>query len=194
MKKLASFFFQGLLFLAPIGITIYVIIYAFNRIDGLLRDLEIFHEGPLSQYSFPGFGVLIILVGVTVVGFLGQKLISRPLLFAVERLLTRAPIVNIIYSSVKELLSAFVGKERKFDQPVLVKIDGKGDLRRLGFITASDLSQIGIKKEYVGIYMPSSYGLLGELVIVPVSNIEYIDAHSTDVMKFIVSGGVSKVK
>lgn len=194
MKQLASYFFQGLLFIAPIGITIYVIVFAFSWIDGLLRDLDFFHEGPLSKYSFPGLGVFIILSGVTLVGFFGQRLISRPLFAAFERLLNRAPIVKIIYTSVKELLSAFVGKERKFEKPVLVKLDNNSVVRRLGFITATDLSHIGINKEFIGVYLPSSYGLLGELVIVPATNVDPIDAHSAEVMKFIVSGGVSKVK
>jgi uncharacterized membrane protein len=194
MKQLASYFFQGLLFMTPIGVTIYVIVFAFTWIDGLLRDLKLFNEGALSDYSFPGIGVLIILVGVTLAGFLGQKLIFRPLFAAFERLLHRAPIVKIIYTSVKELLSAFVGKERKFEKPVLVKLDNSSVVRRLGFITATDLEHLGISKEFIGVYLPSSYGLLGELLIVPASNVEAIDAHSAEVMKFIVSGGVSKLR
>lgn len=193
MKQIASYFFQGLLYLTPLAVTIYVIVFAFSWIDGLLRDLELFHEGPLSEYSFPGLGVLIIMGGLTIVGYLGQKLLSRPLLSLIERVINRTPLVKIIYTSVKELLSAFVGKERKFEKPVLVKLDNNSVVRRLGFITAADLSQIGIGKGYIGVYMPSSYGLLGELVIVPESNVELIDAHSAEVMKFIVSGGVSKV-
>lgn len=194
MKQIASYFFQGLLYLAPVGITLYVIIFAFVWIDGLLRDLDIFHEGSLSAYSFPGIGVLIILSGVTLVGFLGQKIISRPILAAFEHLLQKAPFIKIIYTSVKELLSAFVGKERKFEQPVLVRLDNHSVVRRLGFITATDLSQIGIPDGFIGVYLPSSYGLLGELVIVPAANVEPIEAHSAEVMKFIVSGGVSKVQ
>ena len=194
MKQIASYFFQGLLYLAPVGITLYVIIFSFVWIDGLLRDLKIFHEGLLSSYSFPGIGVLIILSGVTLVGFLGQRIISRPVLSAFERLLEKAPFIKIIYTSVKELLSAFVGKERKFEQPVLVRLDNQSVVRRLGFITATDLSQIGIPDGYIGVYLPSSYGLLGELVVVPAMNVEPIEAHSAEVMKFIVSGGVSKVQ
>lgn len=194
MKKIASYFFQGLLYLVPIIVTIYVIVFAFNWIDGLLRDLEVFNEGSLSKYSFPGLGVIIILGSVTLAGFLGQRFISRPIIASLERLFNRAPFIKIIYSSVKELLSAFVGKERKFEQPVLVKLDENSVVRRLGFITATDLTHLGIKEEYIAVYLPSSYGLLGELLIVPNANVELIHAHSAEIMKFIVSGGVSKVK
>ena len=99
----------------------------------------------------------------------------------------------VIYSSVKDLLSAFVGKERKFDKPVLVSLDKEGVLKRLGFITSDDLNDLGIT-DRIAVYLPSSYGVLGELYVVPKEKIELIDANSADVMKFIVSGGVTKVK
>jgi uncharacterized membrane protein len=192
MKKPVGFFFQGLLYLAPLAITIYVIVVSFIWLDGLLRDLEIFNEGPFASFNFPGLGLIIILLFTTLVGFLGQKLITSPISSFFNHLLTKAPLIKVIYSSVKDLLSAFVGKERKFEQPVLVKLDQEGIKKRLGFITATDLSDLGIKDE-IAVYLPSSYGILGELVIVPSTCITPVKANSADVMKFIVSGGVTKV-
>nr|WP_319399973.1 DUF502 domain-containing protein [uncultured Carboxylicivirga sp.] len=193
MKKLIGYFLQGLLYVAPIGITLYVLIVSFIWLDGLLLDLEIFQHGVLSKFSFPGIGLVIILIAITMAGFLGQRLITTPISSAFDNLLKRAPLIKMIYSSVKDLLSAFVGKERKFEQPVMVTLDEEGILHRLGFITASELSDIGIK-EMIAVYLPSSYGVLGELYIVPANKVQPIDANSADVMKFIVSGGVTKVK
>ena len=193
MKKLVSYFLQGILYIAPLGVTIYVFVMAFVWLDGLLRNLEMFEHGTLSKFSFPGLGLIIILMFITLVGFLGQKLITSPISNAFERMLKKAPLVMMIYSSVKDLLSAFVGKERKFEKPVLVTLDHEGVLQRLGFVTESDLSDFGLKDK-IAVYLPSSYGMLGELYIVPVNNIELIDANSANVMKFIVSGGVAKVK
>ncbi|MBI9063086.1 MAG: DUF502 domain-containing protein [Marinilabiliaceae bacterium] len=193
MKKLVRFFFQGLLYIAPITVTIYVFVVAFTWLDGLLRDLEIFKQGPFSAISFPGIGLLIIVVLVTIIGFLGQKFITAPISGAFENMLKKAPLIKVIYSSVKDLLSAFVGKERKFDKPVLVMLDQSGILNRLGFITSTDVNDLGIKDK-IAVYLPSSYGILGELYIIPATHIKPIDANSADVMKFIVSGGVTKVK
>ncbi|MCU4174457.1 DUF502 domain-containing protein [Carboxylicivirga sp. N1Y90] len=193
MKKLIRYFLQGILYIAPIAVTIYVFVVAFIWLDGLLRNLEIFKKGPFSEYSFPGIGLLIIVITITIVGFLGQRFITTPISNAFERLLKRAPLIKVIYSSVKDLLSAFVGKERKFEKPVLVTLDKEGILERLGFITATDLADLGIE-EKIAVYLPSSYGVLGELYIVPSENVKPIDANSADVMKFIVSGGVTKVK
>lgn len=193
MKKLARFFFQGLLYIAPITVTIYVFVVAFIWLDGLLRDLEIFKHGPFASISFPGIGLLIIVVVVTIVGFLGQKFITAPISSAFENMLKKAPLIKVIYSSVKDLLSAFVGKERKFDKPVLVTLDQSGVLNRLGFITSTNLNDLGIEDK-IAVYLPSSYGILGELYIIPATHIKPIDTNSADVMKFIVSGGVTKVK
>jgi uncharacterized membrane protein len=192
MKKLVRYFLQGLLYLTPFAVTVYVILVSFMWIDGLLRDLSFLQHGDLSRFSFPGIGILIIIMAVTLVGFIGQKLISAPLLSFFESLLDKAPLIKLIYSSVKDLLSAFVGKERKFDQPVLVKLDMESAVERLGFITSDDLSGFGIEGK-VAVYMPSSYGMLGELIIVSVSQVTRIDANSADVMKFIVSGGITRL-
>ncbi|MBS2213681.1 DUF502 domain-containing protein [Carboxylicivirga mesophila] len=193
MKKLAKFFFQGLLYVVPLAVTIYVIVFAFIWLDGLLRDLEVFQHEPYSQFNFPGLGLLVIILCITFIGFIGQILITAPIENRFERGLKKAPLIKVIYTSVKDLLSAFVGKERKFERPVLVTLDKEGIMERFGFITASDLNELGIKNK-LAVYLPSSYGILGELYVVPSENVKPIDAHPADVMKFIVSGGVAKVK
>ncbi|TRX72401.1 DUF502 domain-containing protein [Carboxylicivirga sp. M1479] len=193
MKKLAKYFFQGLLYVVPVAVTIYVIVFAFIWLDGLLRDLEIFQQEPYSEFNFPGLGLFVILLFITLIGFVGQKFITTPISNSFERGLKKAPLIKVIYSSVKDLLSAFVGKERKFEKPVLVALDKEGLVERFGFITSSDLSDIGVHDK-IAVYMPSSYGILGELYVVPANQVKPIDAHPAEVMKFIVSGGVAKVK
>ncbi|MBR8537132.1 DUF502 domain-containing protein [Carboxylicivirga sediminis] len=193
MKKLAKFFFQGLLYVVPLAVTLYVIVFAFIWLDGLLRDLEVFQHEPYAQFNFPGLGLLVIILCITFIGFIGQILITAPIENRFERGLKKAPLIKVIYTSVKDLLSAFVGKERKFERPVLVTLDKEGIMERFGFITASDLNELGIKDK-LAVYLPSSYGILGELYVVPSENVKPIDAHPADVMKFIVSGGVAKVK
>jgi len=90
-------------------------------------------------------------------------------------------------------MSAFVGSKKKFKRPVLVTLDKANNIKQLGFITQEDLSDMGIDKEYMGVYMPFSYGFSGKLLIVHKDNVTPVDGSSTDVMKFIVSGGVTHV-
>jgi Uncharacterized conserved protein len=192
MKRLIGYFMQGLLYLTPVVVTVYLFIMVFTWLDGLLHTMGFFEDSEYAKYSFPGLGILLFISLITLVGFLGQSLITTPLSRMIDKLLNKAPLVKIIYTSVKDLLSAFVGKERKFDTPVLINMDATGHLQRLGFITAKDLTHLGLENK-VSVYLPSSYGMLGELIIVDQSQVTIIQANSAEIMKFIVSGGVTRM-
>ena len=192
MKRLIGYFTQGLLYLTPVVVTVYLFIMVFTWLDGLLHTMGFFEDSEYAKYSFPGLGILLFISLITLVGFLGQSLITTPLSRMIDKLLNKAPLVKIIYTSVKDLLSAFVGNERKFDTPVLINMDATGHLQRLGFITAKDLTHLGLENK-VSVYLPSSYGMLGELIIVDQSQVTIIQANSAEIMKFIVSGGVTRM-
>lgn len=179
MKKVLGYFLQGLLYTLPIAATIYVVYKAVVFIDGLL------------SVSIPGLGIAILLVSITLIGFLGGALISNRIL-KLEKLLDKVPLIKIIYTSVKDLLSAFVGKKKRFTEPVLVKMEG--NVERLGFITQKDLTSLGVSKEKIGVYIPFSYAVTGNLIIVPKDCVTPIDANSADIMKFIISGGVTEIE
>lgn len=175
--KLLNYFIQGLLYTAPISITIYVFVKAFLFIDNIL---------PLD---IPGLGIIVIITLITIVGFLASSLIGKPISAYLLKLVEKTPLVKDIYSSIKDLISAFVGKKKKFSEPVLVKMNDHG-LEKLGFITQRDLSELGIEGGKIAVYLPYSYGIMGSLYIVDIKNVTLINASSTQIMKFIVSGGV----
>jgi uncharacterized membrane protein len=179
MKKLLGYFLQGLLYLVPISVTIYIVVEAVVLVDGII-PLEI-----------PGLGLLIILFTVTVVGFLGRTLLTRQIL-NFDKILDRVPLIKIIYTSVKDLLSAFVGKKKRFTEPVLVKMEG--GVERFGFITQKDLTHLGVSADKIGVYIPFSYAVTGNLIVVPKANVTMIDSSSSDIMKFIISGGVTEIE
>jgi uncharacterized membrane protein len=180
MNNLIKYFLRGLLFVIPIGVTIYILLASIRWLDGLLA------------LDFPGAGLIIILSTVTIIGYIGSTLIAQPIFNFFERLMNRLPLVRIIYSSLKDLISAFVGDKKKFNQPVLVTINRESNLQKLGFITQEDLHNLGLR-EKLAVYLPHSYNFSGDLYIVPRENITLIHASGADVMKFIVSGGVTKV-
>jgi uncharacterized membrane protein len=101
--------------------------------------------------------------------------------------------VKLIYSSVKDLLNAFVGDKKKFTKPVLVTINKDNQLHRIGFITQDDLSTLGLK-DMVVVYFPQSYAVAGDHFIVPKENVKPLDISGPVAMKFIISGGVSGFK
>ena len=179
MKKVLGYFLQGLLYTLPIAATIYVVYKAIVLIDGIL------------PIKIPGLGIIILLVSVTLVGFLGGALISSRIL-KLEKLLDKVPLIKIIYTSVKDLLSAFVGKKKRFTEPVLVKMEG--NVERFGFITQKDLTDLGVSANKIGVYIPFSYAVTGNLIVVPKDCVTPIDANSADIMKFIISGGVTEIE
>lgn len=189
MNKLIRYFFQGLLLISPLAITIYAIVVSLEFIDGLL----IHYLTDLIGFRIPGLGLIIILTFITLIGILGSSILIRPVLNSIDRFISRAPLVKIIYTSIKDFISAFVGKEKKFTEPVLVKMSQDSNLEKIGFVTQNDLSNLGIEAGKVAVYMPFSYTFSGSLFIVPVANIKRLNTNPTEVMKFVVSAGVTSI-
>jgi uncharacterized membrane protein len=186
MKKLIRYLLQGLLYIAPIAITGYIILITFNFIDGLLKQTL----GMIIGIEIPGLGILIIILFLIMIGYLGQTMIASPLKYLVKGFMERAPLFKVIYTAINDLFSAFVGKEKKFNRPVLVLVNSISNLHKLGFLTEDDLSLID-EKDKVAVYFPHSYNFSGELFIVPRENIKAIHLNPGEVMKFIVSAGVA---
>jgi uncharacterized membrane protein len=91
-------------------------------------------------------------------------------------------------------LSAFVGKEKKFNQPVLVKVSETMELEMIGFITDTNLSELGNIQGKVAVYFPMSYSFSGHMMIVPVKNITPIERNSVDILKYTMSGGIVELE
>lgn len=180
LKRLASYFFQGLLVTVPLAIIGYVIYGLFVFLDRLI------------PFEVPGLGLLSLLVGITIMGYLASTIVAQPFKWWFEELLKRVPVLKTIYTSISDFVSAFVGNKRRFDKPVLVRVSST-DLHKLGFITQEDLSMLGIDDGMVAVYFPHSYNFSGNLFIVPKINVVPLDKKSVEVMKFIVSGGVTQM-
>ncbi len=184
MKSIFRFFFQGLLYVTPITVTIYILYIIAVKLNDLASKIV--------PFDVPGLGIIILFIFITLIGVLGTVFITQPIRNQFNKYLTKAPLVKVIYTSIKDLLSAFVGKEKKFSNPVLVKVNNISNLEKVGFITQKDLSALGVKGDKVAVYFPHSYAFSGELFIVPVEYITPINKSSGEVIKFIISGGVSK--
>lgn len=185
MKKLISYFLKGLLYTVPITATVYVLFKLFIFVDGIIGDF-------LPEY-IPGVGLIVILFVVTLIGFFGTRFVTAPIYGLLEDVIEKAPLAKIIYTSVKDLISAFVGEKKRFTQPVLVTLNRETGIQQIGFITQNDLSDLGLGKEKIAVYLPYSYSFMGGLFIVLRENVSPINASGTDMMKFIISGGVTEI-
>jgi uncharacterized membrane protein len=198
LKKVLQFFFQGLIVLAPIGITLWVVIGLFNFVDDILpniihslapRYLPRDAEGNLNK--IPGLGFLVVIGLVLFVGWLSSMFMVERVVGVFDSILERTPGIKFIYSSVKDFLEAFAGNKKKFDKPVLVNVDAT-DVWRIGFITQPNAHEFGMP-EHVTVYVPHSYAISGITYIVPRDRIKLLNVGAADAMKYTVSGGVTEV-
>ena len=182
MKKIINYFLQGLLYTVPITVTGAFVVWTFNKIDEIIPGL------------FPGLGLIIVIAIITTIGIIGSAAIASPINSFFQNLLKRAPLLQTIYSSVKDLMSTFVGNKKGFDQPVLIKLYENSSIERIGFITNENLNSLGIKGDKILVYLPHSYAFSGQLFVVEKSYITPIDKPSSEIMKLIVSGGVTEIE
>jgi len=183
MKRFLRYFLQGLLLILPIGFTIYIIFVAVSWIDNIIPRIS-------GMEMYPGVGLAIILGVITLIGFIGSSLAAKPVFTFFENQIYRIPLVNLIYSSVKDLTGAFLGDKNKFNQPVMVLWNHDTNAHRIGFITESDLKHIELADK-VAVYFPDSYNISGNLFLVPKDKVVLLHIPGAEVMKFVVSGGVS---
>ncbi|MFZ5906951.1 MAG: DUF502 domain-containing protein [Nitrospirota bacterium] len=178
MNTLTNYFFNGLLFLAPIVMTLYILYFIISAIDQIFR------------VRIPGLGVLITVTLVTIIGFLVSTFMARGAAKVIDKLFSRMPFVKMIYSAIKDLVSAFVGEKKRFDRPVLVTLSPDATVQTFGFVTRENLDNIGLA-DRMAVYLPQSYNFAGNVIVVPREQITPLELESGKVMTFIVSGGVS---
>lgn len=190
MKSFFKYFVQGLLVLAPIGLTLYVLFGIVSFFIDYLTQFKVLG----GNIYIDAFAVLLIAVVVIwLVGVLGNIFLFQYFYRVFERTVEKAPLIKVIYSSIKDFLGAFVGNKKRFTKPVLVTINKENGIQQIGFITDEDLSELQIPKGKVAVYMPHSYAISGVLLVVPVENLTPLNIPAADAMKYIVSGGVADI-
>lgn len=181
LRRTAAYFFRGLIFITPLAIIGWVVWYLFN----LSKSIPFFQDKPW-------LGIVLVVLGTILVGLIISSFVVRPVLVWFERILVRTPLIKLLYTSIKDLLEAFVGEKKKFNHPVLVTLFRDEEIQRIGFITDDDLSGMGLEGK-VAVYVPMSYSFSGNLYIVPASRVQPLEGISpADAMKFVVSGGVTR--
>jgi uncharacterized membrane protein len=190
---LLRYFFQGLIILAPVGITALTLYWAFQTIDNIIPKELIPLDTPLKYLRYKGVGFILVIVLVVGVGYLSSSFILSRIFSLFDHLLERTPFIKYIYTSVKDVFDAFVGEKKKFDHPVLVQIYGV-DVWEMGFITQANVSSLGLDA-HMAVYVPHAYAITGKVFIVPNERVKPLTNISAgEAMKFAVSGGVTSLE
>lgn len=178
MKRVIRYFLEGLLYVIPLAVTVYILYTIFVTVDSWLK------------LPIPGVGFILTIVGIIVVGFLASNVLTRGLLALVSKLFEKVPFIKLIYTSIKDLIGAFVGDKKSFDKPVLVTLTKDGHAKAIGFITKESMDAYGLT-DHVAIYFPQSYNFAGNLLLFPSDQVQPLDVESSEAMAFLISGGVS---
>ena len=189
-KAILNYLIKGLLIVVPIAVSIFIVVWAVTTVDSWLNVNNILGVNPLTGESrnIPGLGLLTVLTIILLAGIFVTNLVTEPMYNWFQRIMHRLPLLNFIYSSIKDLTEAFVGDEKKFNHPVLVEVEG--GLKKIGFLTQNDLHKLGLTDE-VAVYFPLSYSFAGQLCIVKRDKVSDLKMTAADAMKLVVSGGVS---
>ncbi len=197
MKRIFNAFIRycikGLLLLLPIGGALFLLFWGFSTLDSFLNFSDSFLVNPETgkPLYIPGLGILSVIVVVFTAGIIATLFITDPINAWINRQINKVPILRFLYSSVKDITEAFVGDEKKLNEPVLVEL--KDGIKKIGFLTQKDLKIIGLEDE-VAVYFPWSYSFAGELIIVKKEQVKPLNVSSAQAMKFIVSGGVTSIQ
>lgn len=191
-KNLLQYFFQGLLILAPIAITIYAMFWIITTIDSWIPIFSYTDEMGVRRVQNYGAGFIVILATIVLIGYFSSFFITGRIVSFMDKFMQKAPGIKHIYSTTRDFFEAFAGDKKKFTQNVLANVDDN-EVWRLGFITRENMDDFGLY-DYIAVYIPMAYSVAGNVYVIPKSRIKPIThISSTQTMKFAVSGGVTDI-
>lgn len=183
IRRFIKYFLQGVVVLAPVTVTIYLLIKVFVFMDSL------------NPFNIPGVGLVLTCLAIALVGFIVRNYISDRVIEWFEGQIKKTPLISIIYTAVQDLLKSFVGDRQSFKQPVIVKLYENSEIRRLGFITNDNFTKMPeLGQEYITVYCPHSYNISGNVFLVPAHYVTPVNLNASDVMKYTMSGGVTQIE
>lgn len=171
-------FLKGALVLFPIVGTTYAVWFVLSTVDGVVSGIV--------DLPVPGLGLVLTIVGITVVGVVTSNVVGRTVLRHVDALVDRVPLIRLLYSAIRDVIGAFVGEKRSFDRPAVVRLGG---VRVFGFVTRDSFDDPRLAG-CVAVYLPQSYNFAGNLVVVARGDVELLDLPGSEFLAFVVSGGV----
>jgi uncharacterized membrane protein len=202
MARMRTYFLTGVIVAAPISITIYVTWSIIEWFDEqflpLVPDLPPHIAERLKlpfdlPFEIPGLGLVVALVGLTVIGFLTANLLGRSVVKLGERLVDRMPIVRGIYNVLKQLFETVLTDSSKaFQHAALVEYPRRG-LYTIGFVAGDTKGEVLRRTELdlVSVYVPTTPNpSSGFILFIPREDVRVLDMTVEQAMKYVVSVGV----
>lgn len=197
MARFRNYFLTGLIVTGPVVITIYLLWWFITWVDGLVRPLvpSAYRPEAYLPFAVPGFGLIVAVCGLTLVGFFAANLIGRKLVALGEYILGRMPVVRAIYRGLKQVFETlFSGKGSSFRKVGMVEFPAPG-MWSIVLISQppSKTVERGLpgKEEYISVFLPCAPNpTTGFFFYVPKSKVIEIDMGTDDAATLIMSAGV----
>ncbi len=199
--RLRTYFLTGLVIAAPLAITVYLVWWTVGWIDGWVRPLIPARYNPEQYLPFavPGFGVLVAIIAITLLGFFTANLLGRSLISYGEGLLGRMPLVRSIYGGLKQMFETMLsGKTTNFNQVVLIEYPSKG-LWSIAFVSSAAVGEVRVKLDDAGdpaddlmnVYVPTTPNpTSGYLLFIRRSQMIELDMTIEEAAKMVISAGL----
>ncbi|MGD9649286.1 MAG: DUF502 domain-containing protein [Dongiaceae bacterium] len=193
-ERVRNYFFAGLLVTAPIGLTLYIAWVIVDFIDRSITALipGLYTESALP-FHVPGLGLVLLLVGLTLIGFITTNIFGRLMLQSGEAILARMPVVRSIYGATKQIAEMLFGSQKSaFRQVVLIEYPRR-ECWTLGFISGPPISSYtkAAGQELINVFVPTTPNpTSGYLLAFPADQIRPLNMSVEEGFKFIISGGI----
>ena len=193
-KKLKQIFLTGLAVTIPIGLTLYILFFLIDIMDGLLKIIPVrYHPDTLLGIHIPGLGIIVTLALITIAGLVTTSYIGYKIVQSGEDLVDRIPFVRNIYQAIKKISdSMFMDKRSSFKKVVLVEFPRKG-VYTIGFVTGVPSGEIRKKagQNCISVFLPTTPNpTSGYLIIVPEDELVPMDMSVEEALTFIISVGI----
>lgn len=188
LRTLRRYLVEGLAVIGPAGVTVFVLVWLFRRLDGLLG--ESLYEA--LGYRMPGLGIVVLIALIALVGWLTERTLGARLVSAWDRTLKRVPLARRIYGGASRIIGSIVGEERyAFQEVVLFEYPMPG-LWSVGFVTgaAAGATEDILGEPGVTIYMPTAPNpMSGYLIQLPRSRVRKLDVNVEEAFTYVLSAG-----
>ena len=190
--KLRNYFVTGVIVLIPIGFTLYLSKFLINFSTKLVPSG--LNPNTYLTYPIPGIEIILTLIFITVVGGLSLSFLGKKFLQIVDDLFKRIPILRTIYSAIGQMTDSFRNQEGNQKSVVLLEYPRKG-VWAVGFATKENTGEIKSKtnQNLINVFVPTTPNpTSGFLLMVPKTDLIFLDMSFEEASKFIVSAGTSK--
>lgn len=192
VSRLRNYFLAGLLITAPIAITLYVTWSLVDYIDAAVTGLLPDAINPRTYFDVPGVGILILVLFLTLVGFLAANYLGRMAVRIGEGILHRTPVIRSFYAAVKQIFETVLSKQTQSFREVVMVEYPRNEMWALGFVIGKAPPEVQGKTddEIYSVFVPTMSFTSGYLVFVPRREMHTVNMTIEEALKMIVSGGI----